>query len=79
MLYAEAFEGAGMKSAILLLALTVPVSAEDKPPPINCDDVRAVVQAVGKTEALRLARETGASEARIKLARRCLKETKMKG
>jgi hypothetical protein len=65
------------KSFVLLLALTVPASAEDiKAPPVNCADVRAVVQAVGKTEALRLARETGASEARIKLARRCLKEIK---
>lgn len=63
-----------MKSVILLLVLTVSASAEDiKAPPINCDDVRAVVQTIGKSEALRMAREAGASELRIKQAKRCLK------
>jgi hypothetical protein len=59
-----------VKTVVLLLALTVSASAEEA---INCADVRAVVQTIGKTEALRLAREAGASETRIKRARRCLR------
>lgn len=63
-----------MRAVILLVAFMVSAHAEDiKAPPINCDDVRAVVQTIGKKEALRMAREAGASEERIAAARRCLK------
>jgi predicted outer membrane protein len=81
MLYAEAFEGSsGMKSAILLLALTISANAADsksighqKPGKITCAMVREAVAIVGEVEAEKMAREVHTSEARIERARRCLK------
>jgi hypothetical protein len=41
-----------MKSVVLLLALTVSVSADEAD--LNCADVRAVAQAIGRSEAFRM-------------------------
>jgi hypothetical protein len=61
-----------LKYLLVLTALLCPAEAKNIKTP-NCDDVRTVVQAVGKKEALRMAREAGASEERIRRARECLK------
>lgn len=73
----------------LLCVLTVNVARAEKPIPpglakvmaegagrvVNptCDDVRAVVAWIGEARAAAMAREAGATEARIKEAKRCLR------
>jgi hypothetical protein len=66
-----------MKTLALLLLFTLPAIAGPITPRhqrhISCTAVRDFVAAVGREEAERMARATGASDAKIEAARRCLR------
>jgi hypothetical protein len=68
-----------MKTLAILLLLTLPAVAQTttprhaRPGRITCTVVRDFVAMVGKEEAERMARSTGASDAKIEAARRCLR------
>lgn len=70
-----------MKSALILLALTVSAHATEtsidirhqSPGRTTCTVVREFVAMVGAAEAERMARAAGASDARLAAAKRCLK------
>jgi hypothetical protein len=70
-----------MKTAFILLALTVSASAGDgkpighqKPGKITCAMVREAVAILGEAAAEQMALDAHASEARIERARQCLKK-----
>jgi hypothetical protein len=67
-----------MRILAILLLFTLPASADiiprhQRPARITCTVVRDFVAMVGKEEAERMARSTGASDAKIEAARRCLR------
>lgn len=71
-----------MKTLAILLLLTLPVVAQTtprhaRPARVTCTVVRDFVALVGKEEAERMARSTGASDAKIEAARRCVRETRL--
>lgn len=74
-----------MKVAVILLALITQVHAEDAKPiqprhqspgGVTCKVVRDFVAVVGPERAEKIARDGGASDARIAAARKCLQDAK---
>jgi hypothetical protein len=67
-----------MKSFAIVLLLSSPAAADitprhQRPGRITCAMVRDFVALMGQEQAERMARSTGASDAKIAAARRCLR------
>jgi len=62
-----------LKAIPVLLLLTVPAVAADKPTAIECFVVRKAVESYGEAAMISLARAKGMSESQIDKAKRCLK------
>ncbi len=69
-------------AAVILIAAGIKARADDSPPinvrhqrpgKITCKIIRDFVAVVGEVEAEKMARASGASDARIEAARKCLK------